>query len=174
MAKERWDMLSFDCGTVAIVARQDQLVRLCFECSQAAASLAVRNFHPEAERASQSLVTEGLTQLTEFFHGSRSEFNLSLCKDSLSAFAVRVHRELDRVPIGSVVSYGELAARAGSPGAARAVGSVMSSNPFPLVVPCHRVVNADGNLGKYSAARGVITKAWLIDFESKVEAGLRP
>lgn len=174
MAKEQWDMVSFDCGTVAIVAREDQLVRLCFKCSQDQASAAVSSFYPAAERASQRHITAALIQLTEFFHGTRHVFNLPLGNDTLSAFAVRVHTELSKVPFGSVISYGALALKVGSPGAARAVGRVMSSNPFPLVVPCHRVVNADGNLGQYSAAQGVKTKAWLIDFERRHLAGSRP
>lgn len=171
MAKEQWDMVSFDCGTVAIVAREDQLVRICFERSDELAAEAVRKNYPEAERGAQSYITAGLTQLTEYFLGKREVFDLPLGEESLSEFARRVHSELTQVPPGSVISYGELASRAGSPGAAQAVGRVMSSNPFPLVIPCHRVVNADGGIGQYSASHGVITKAWLIDFESKL-AGL--
>lgn len=174
MAKMQWDMVSFNSGTIAIVAREDRLVRVCFECSQYDASAAVKNYYPEAERVSQRHIKAGLTQLTEYFNGTRFEFNLLLDRDTLSAFAARVHTALNMVPFGSIVSYGDLASRVGSPGAARAVGRVMSSNPFPLIVPCHRVVNADGSLGQYSAAEGVITKAWLIDFERRLVADSLP
>ncbi len=92
---------------------------------------------------------------------------MPLANDSLTPFARKVQRELLKVPYGSVISYGELAAKAGSPRAARAVGGVMSSNPFPLIVPCHRVVNADGRIGHYSAAHGSKTKAWLLELESR-------
>ena len=124
-----------------------------------------KSIAPEAQQSSHALIKEGLKQLTEYFQGKRRVFNLPLCNDSLTGFTCKVHQELLKVPYGSVVSYGELAARAGSPKAARAVGGVMSSNPLPLIVPCHRVVNADGRIGQYSAANGSKTKAWLIDFE---------
>jgi len=68
-----------------------------------------------------------------------------------------------------VISYRDLARSAGSACAARAVGRVMSTNPFPLIVPCHRVVNADGRLGQYSGGAGKETKARLIAFERGLE-----
>lgn len=167
MASEVWDMVSFKCGVVAIVTRQDLLIRICFENSRDEAAVAVRNSFPNAVRVAQGYPQVVILQLTEFFQGIRCEFDLALCNDALSAFAIRVQKELLQVPAGSVISYGELASRAGSPGAARAVGGAMSANPFPLVVPCHRVVNADGRTGRYSAARGAFTKTWLLDFETR-------
>ena len=62
---------------------------------------------------------------------------------------------LDNVPSGSLITYGELALAAGSPGSSRAVGSALSSNPWPLVVPCHRVVRSNGHIGHYSAGSGL-------------------
>ena len=165
MANEQWDMLSFEHGALAVVAREGCLIRIFFECSPESASASVTRLYPEAERSSQPPIQECLKQLTEYFLGKRRIFKLQPGTDSLSVFACKVQQALLKVPYGSVVSYGELAALAGSPKAARAVGGVMSSNPFPLVVPCHRVVNADGGIGHYSAAHGSRTKAWLIDFE---------
>ena len=165
MANEQWDMLSSEQGTLAVVARGGCLIRVFFECSPEAASASVKRLYPVAERLSQPLIAECLKQLTEYLLGKRRIFNLQPGTDSLSDFACKVQQALIKVPYGSVVSYGELAAMAGSPKAARAVGRVMSSNPFPLLVPCHRVVNADGSIGHYSAADGSRTKTWLIDFE---------
>lgn len=165
MAHEQWDMLSFEHGTVALVARDDCLSRICFESSPDIVPALIKRFYPQAKRSSQPLIQEGLKQLTEYFLGERRIFTMQLGNDSLSAFACKVQQALLKVPYGSLVTYGELAAMAGSPGAARAVGRVMSSNPYPLIVPCHRVVNADGSIGQYSAAHGSRTKAWLIDFE---------
>jgi O-6-methylguanine DNA methyltransferase len=173
MVAEQWDMVSFECGTVAVVTRQNQLVRVCFEISQDSAVAAVRRYCPDAERVSQGYPQIVLSQLAEFFQGTCDEFELALCNESLSAFAIKTHEELMKVSLGSVISYGELASRAGSPGAARAVGGVMSSNPFPLVVPCHRVVNANGRVGQYSGAHGTSTKTWLLDFESNLVVGLK-
>ena len=173
MDSEQWDMVSFECGSVAVVTRQNWLLRVCFEISQEAAVAAVKRDCPDAERVSHGYPQTVLLQLAEFFQGTRDEFDLALCTESLSAFALKTHEELMKVPLGSVVSYGELASRTGSPGAARAVGGVMSSNPFPLVVPCHRVVNADGRVGQYSGAHGTSTKTWLLDFERNLVAGMK-
>ena len=81
------------------------------------------------------------------------------------SFSRRVWEVLRRVPRGTTVTYGELARRAGVPGAARAVGTAMARNPLPLFVPCHRVVPASGGLGAYSGGRGPETKAWLLALE---------
>ncbi|MFH5803278.1 methylated-DNA--[protein]-cysteine S-methyltransferase [Alienimonas sp. DA493] len=81
-------------------------------------------------------------------------------------FARRVVAELRRVPRGETVSYAELAARAGSPNAARAVGGVMRTNRTPLLVPCHRVVGAGGRLGGFSAPTGIELKKRLLALEA--------
>ena len=78
-------------------------------------------------------------------------------------FQLKVYAALRRVPAGRTVTYGELAKRAGYPGAARAVGSAMKKNRLPIVIPCHRVVKADGLLGQYSA--GIRWKRILLEHE---------
>lgn len=84
----------------------------------------------------------------------------------LTAFQQRVIEIVRAIPRGKTLTYGEVAALAGSSGAARAVGTVMSTNPVPLIVPCHRVVGSAGSLGGFSAAGGVRTKRWMLDLES--------
>jgi methylated-DNA-[protein]-cysteine S-methyltransferase len=86
--------------------------------------------------------------------------------DHLTPFARRVVAACRNIPRGEVLSYGDLAAYCGSPGAARAVGSVMAKNRYPLVVPCHRVVGAAGSLGGYSAPEGLAMKRRLLAMES--------
>ncbi len=88
--------------------------------------------------------------------------------ERLPPFARKVSRALCRVPPGSTVSYAELAKRAGSPGAARAVGTVMARNPLPLLVPCHRVLAAGGALGGFSAPGGTDLKVRLLHREGVV------
>jgi O-6-methylguanine DNA methyltransferase len=83
----------------------------------------------------------------------------------VSPFTLRVYDALRRVPSGRTVSYGELAQRAGSPGAARAIGRAMATNPFPVVVPCHRVLAAGGKAGGFSAFGGLVTKDRLLAIE---------
>lgn len=75
----------------------------------------------------------------------------------------RVYECLLEVPAGSTISYGDLAARAGHPGAARFVGTCMAVNDFPVFIPCHRVIKADGTLGSYGG--GTDIKAWLLRHE---------
>ena len=87
-------------------------------------------------------------------------------------FARRVVAELRRVPRGETVSYQQLAARAGSVGAARAVGGVMRTNRVPLLVPCHRVVGAGGRLGGFSAPTGIDLKKRLLALEAAPGARL--
>ncbi len=82
-------------------------------------------------------------------------------------FAGRVYRELRRIPPGTTVTYGDLARRAGSPGAARAVGRAMARNPLAPFVPCHRVVGSDGALTGFSAPGGVSYKGRLLQAEAR-------
>lgn len=168
MPLQTWDMLSFAYGTVALVARDDFLCRICFTDSPEAARLAVSKYCPDARRGSSRFLGEVFDQLNEYFQGARKRFTVRLDDTGLSGFSRNVHQALLEIPYGSLVSYGELASLAGRPGAARAVGRVMSANPFPLVVPCHRVINADGLPGQYSGGFGKVTKARLIELERRV------
>ena len=85
----------------------------------------------------------------------------------LTEFSARVVRQCRRIGYGQTSSYGRLAAAAGSPGAARAVGTVMSGNRYPIIVPCHRVLNANGSLGNYSGPEGMRMKARLLQLEQQ-------
>jgi methylated-DNA-[protein]-cysteine S-methyltransferase len=165
MSVKQWDMLSFEYGTVALVASGGFLNRICFTSSPDEALSEVCMHYPDAGRGSQPLFDEVFRQLKEYFRGDRITFDVRLDDAGLSEFARKVHNALRDVPYGSVISYRDLARLAGSAGAARAVGRVMSTNPFPLIVPCHRVVNADGRVGQYSGGAGKQTKARLIALE---------
>ena len=88
----------------------------------------------------------------------------------LTVFQQRVVKIVRSIPRGETLTYGEVAVLAGSSGAARAVGTVMSSNPVPVIVPCHRVVGAAGGLGGFSAAGGIRTKQWMLEIESGIGA----
>ncbi|MCC7420224.1 MAG: methylated-DNA--[protein]-cysteine S-methyltransferase [Planctomycetaceae bacterium] len=101
-------------------------------------------------------------QLAEYFAGSRQEFDISLSSEGTS-FQRQVWRELQRIPFGTTITYAELARRIGQPGASRAVGNANGRNPISILVPCHRVVGADGRLTGY--AGGVEKKRWLLAFE---------
>ncbi len=108
-----------------------------------------------------------LARLAEFADGGFDEFHdVELDLEGLSKFQRRVIEMCRRIPYGTTCSYGILAQHAGNSGSARAVGSVMAANRWPLIVPCHRVVQANGNLGAYSAPQGVRMKRRLLDMEA--------
>lgn len=86
----------------------------------------------------------------------------------LTPFQQRALRATAAIPRGEVRTYGEIAAAIGAPGAARAVGSALAGNPVPLIIPCHRVVRADGRLGNYSGPGGPGSKRRLLEWEGAV------
>jgi methylated-DNA-[protein]-cysteine S-methyltransferase len=102
-------------------------------------------------------------ELDEYFEGTRTTFDLAIDRRLMGRFAERVLRATARIPFGSTTTYGELADRIGHPGAARAVGSALGSNPVPVVVPCHRVLRAGGALGGYGG--GLPRKELLLRLE---------
>ena len=101
-------------------------------------------------------------ELDEYFEGHRREFDLPLDL-RVAPFHEAVLHELARVPYGRTETYGTLAAKVGRPRAARAVGTVMNRNPLPIVLPCHRIVGANGSLTGY--AGGLHVKRALLELE---------
>jgi len=117
-------------------------------------------------------VGELAEKLRQFTEGEPADFsNVPLALDHLTPFARRVVTACRKIPWGQVTTYGALAAACGSPGAARAVGSVMAKNRYPLVVPCHRVLAAGHELGGYSAPDGLRMKRRLLAMEGTAPAG---
>jgi methylated-DNA-[protein]-cysteine S-methyltransferase len=104
-------------------------------------------------------------QLGEYFAGRRQQFDLPL-RLAGTPFQRLVWQELARIPFGTTITYAQLAQRIGKPGAARAVGHANARNPISIIVPCHRVIGADGELVGYGG--GLANKRWLLDFERKV------
>ena len=121
------------------------------------------------ERAAESPAAPRLARLLEsYFAGEQVCFEisrLSLDMSGFSRFYLRLAAELAGVPYGETVSYAWLAAAAGSPGAARAAGNFLAANPFPVILPCHRVIRSDGHLGGFSGGRE--WKERLLALESK-------
>ena len=103
-------------------------------------------------------------QLQEYFCGKRNFFDLPLSPHG-TAFQRRVWTALCTIPYGETCSYKEIAAQVGSPGGSQAVGQANAHNPIPFIIPCHRVIAADGSLGGYSL--GLDRKQWLLDLEQK-------
>jgi methylated-DNA-[protein]-cysteine S-methyltransferase len=105
-------------------------------------------------------------QLDEYFAGARTEFDLPLKAVKGTDFQKAAWQALATIPYGETISYGEQAKRMNSPKAVRAVGGANGKNPFSIVVPCHRVIGANGTLTGYTG--GMSRKEWLLDFERSV------
>lgn len=161
-----YDVVESPIGDLFVAATDRGLLRIAFGSTpsdhlEKLASLV----GPRVLRAPRS-IDKARSELTEYFAGERDSFDLSLDLRGVTAFSERVLAELARVPFGATATYSELATRVGSPKAARAVGMVMNRNPIPIVLPCHRIVGANGSLVGY--AGGLDRKTALLRLEGAV------
>jgi methylated-DNA-[protein]-cysteine S-methyltransferase len=109
-------------------------------------------------------------ELDEYFAGTRQDFDLELDLTLARPFARKILAATARIPFGSTSTYGAVAAEAGSPGAARAAGGALGSNPIPIVVPCHRVLARNGTLHGYTG--GLHRKQQLLELEGVRTLGM--
>src|SRR2546426_11214528 len=116
----------------------------------------------DGHRPASELLARARRQLTEYFARARTTFDLPLDPPG-TAFQRRVWDALRTIPYGATSSYGELARRLGDPHATRAVGAANGKNPIPIIVPCHRVVGARGELTGFGG--GMDRKRWLLEHE---------
>ncbi|MDI3404817.1 methylated-DNA--[protein]-cysteine S-methyltransferase [Streptomyces cavernicola] len=164
-----WAVVASDIGPLLLAATGHGLVNVVFHADAqtrkaAVERLASRFGGTPVEAPGSPRLAEPIRQLTAYFAGELHTFTLDLDWTLISGFNREVLRELARgVPFGTVVGYGELAARVGQPGAAQAVGAAMGANPLPVVVPCHRVVESDGGIGGFGG--GLETKRQLLALE---------
>ncbi|WP_435852375.1 methylated-DNA--[protein]-cysteine S-methyltransferase [Streptomyces sparsogenes] len=186
-----WSVVDSPIGPLLLAATDQGLAQVVFHADEARAAEAVARLTarlgtaPEptpaslasaADSPADSPVGSGGTppclthlgsavrQLERYFTGALREFTVPLDWSLIAGFNRRVLRELaEHVPYGTVVGYGDLADRVGDPGAARAVGVAMGSNPLPVVVPCHRVVESGGGIGGFGG--GLETKRTLLALE---------
>lgn len=109
------------------------------------------------------LIEAAKRELMAYFAGAPTDFADLALDPQGTPFQRRVWQELQRIPRGQAISYKELAQRIGNPKACRAVGQANGRNPIPLIIPCHRVIAADGGLGGFSS--GLERKRWLLRHE---------
>ena len=113
-----------------------------------------------------------MKKLEDFASGKRVSFdNVRVRTENRTEFQKKVILATRAVGFGETISYGELAVRAGSPNAARAVGTVMATNHVPIIIPCHRVLASGGKLGGFSAPQGIQLKQRLLDLEAQALRG---
>jgi methylated-DNA-[protein]-cysteine S-methyltransferase len=153
-------------GSLLLAATPKGLVRVAYVDDQdpdAALTDLARRVSPRVLAAPRKLDAPRRA-LDEYFAGRRDHFELDLDWQLMTAFGRRILEATAAIPYGSVSSYGEVAARAGSPRGSRAAGNALGANPLPIVLPCHRVVHAGGGLGGYTG--GVARKRTLLEIET--------
>jgi len=156
-----YDVTESPIGDLLVAATDHGLCQISFDPDRAADRLA-ETFGRRVLRV-PSRLDETRRQLDEYFDGRRQAFELEPDVRLLPEFQRHVLAELARVPYGQVTTYGTLAARMGAPRAARAVGGALNRNPIPIVLPCHRVIGANGSLTGY--AGGLAIKQQLLELE---------
>jgi methylated-DNA-[protein]-cysteine S-methyltransferase len=148
-------------GVLRLVATAEGLSGIFFPDHRGAA---IAPAHMASEHPVLGLAVE---QLAEYFAGHRDRFTIPLAPRG-TPFQHRVWRALATIPYGETRSYGQIARQIGSPPAVRAVGAANGKNPLSIVVPCHRVIGADGKLTGFGG--GLDAKRWLLDHERRYRA----
>lgn len=157
-------------GVLGVFARDGVLVALDFDDGDNARKTMARRF-PEAE-VMKAARAGFLAPLRRYFDGDLHAIDAIAADPGGTAFQSRVWKALRRIPAGRTLSYGELARRLGEPKAMRAVGLANGQNPIAIVIPCHRVIGADGSLTGYGG--GLERKRWLLRHEGGLAAEQRP
>ena len=122
------------------------------------------NRSPQPDTSANALILAAIQQLDEYFAGLRTIFTIPLAT-AATPFQRRLRLELAQIPYGTTISYSQLARNCDRPNAARAIASALAANPLHIVIPCHRVIHADGTLSGYAA--GTAAKRYLLELERK-------
>jgi methylated-DNA-[protein]-cysteine S-methyltransferase len=127
----------------------------------------LQRFPAAAETAPPPKVQIAIDGIVALLRGEPNDLSaIVLDMEGVASFHRRVYETARSIPPGKTLAYGEVAARLGAPGAARAVGQALGHNPFPIVVPCHRVLAAGGRIGGFSAHGGTATKRRMLALEA--------
>jgi methylated-DNA-[protein]-cysteine S-methyltransferase len=157
-----WAVQDTPIGPLTLAATPEGLVRVGFGGEDRVLDELAAEVSPRVVRLPARL-DDVRHQLDEYFEGRRRRFEVRLDRRLSHGYRREVLEALSEVPYGETVSYKDLAVRTGNPGASRAVGGAMATNPIPIVVPCHRVLRSGGALGGYGG--GIDVKVWLLRLE---------
>ncbi len=155
-------------GACGVAWSRRGVVGVELPCSDrhAAGERLTRRFPGAVETSPPTRVARAIEAIIALLAGDPRDLSeVVLDQSDVPAFDVRVHAVARTIPPGETLTYGEIAARLGEPGAARAVGRALGANPTPIIVPCHRVLGANGKAGGFSAPGGVAAKARLLSIE---------
>ena len=158
-----YDLVDSPLGPLFVAATASGLCRIAYDAEPEREEERLARAYGIRVLRSPGALDTARRELDDYFQGRRRSFELPLDLRALGAFHREVLAQLGRVPYGQLTTYGALAAAAGRPRAARAVGTVMNRNPIPIVLPCHRVVGSTGKLVGY--AGGLARKRELLELE---------
>ena len=122
-------------------------------------------FKESKQNSESSILVKASKQINEYFNGNRKLFEIPF-KLNLPPFYKKVLLEVSKIKYGETASYGKIARMAGNNKAVRAVGTANAKNPLPIIIPCHRIISSNGNIGGYSG--GLDKKLYLLDHESNL------
>lgn len=166
MAKLNYTCFKSPFGWVVVAGSSLGIARIMFGAStESEAEELLLNETQAVE--SQSGLSEAINLLTRYFNGMHVNFNIELDLSAGTQFQIAAWQTARQIPYGAVQSYSWIAREIGMPKAARAVGQAMGANPLPIIVPCHRVLRSDGELGGFS--RGLNWKRQLLALERKTQ-----
>ena len=163
-----WKVCQSPVGELTLIAGENGLSDVIWDVDDPAANCAEKASDMNATAIEgHALLDEVAGQIDEWFSRRRQAFDIPLEPDPRAGptFTARVLEQTSRIPHGQTRTYGEIAALVGSPGAARAVGQAVGRNPIPIIIPCHRVLAANGAIGGFSG--GLSRKRLLLDLEAR-------
>lgn len=163
----QYNLVNTAWGWFGFVASKAGLVATYLPRAKQAVREAIHAAWPHAVE-SRELLPHFARQVEDYYRGKRVRFDVRLDLSRIPPFHAEVLRACHAVPHGKTASYAELAGAAGNANASRAAGSAMAKNPLPLVVPCHRVLRADGSLGGFSSTEGTSEKRRMLQLEGVV------
>ena len=161
-----FDVVDSPVGPLLVAATEKGILRISFDSDPEQSLAHLSRLAGRRVLRSPRAIDPVRYELDEYFEQRRRSFDLSLDLRGTTPFTTQVLGELALVPYGQTATYGDLAARVGRPRAARAIGMVMNHNPIPIVLPCHRIVGANGSLTGYGG--GLDRKEHLLRLEGAI------
>ena len=160
----QYGIVKTDTGAFGFVAREKRLLATYLPEAEPRMRRRIRERWPDATENTR-LLPRFRQKVASYYAGKRTAFDEEADFSDQPPFRRMVLERCRQIPYGKTASYQDLARAAGNPKAARAVGSTMAHNPLPLVVPCHRVLRADGTFGGFSSPNGVREKKKMLSLE---------
>ena len=153
-------------GPIWVAVSELGIVALDYHEDEEAMRRSLEVISDEPIKRDQVATADISQQFSDYFSGKRLEFEVDIDWSHFGEFQAKVLQVVVRIPPGQVKTYGQIAEEIGlNKSAARAVGRANATNPIPIIVPCHRVIGANGKLTGYGGPGGIRTKAWLLEIE---------